>query len=691
MERKVTYLASEIRIQEYYESFFKLKHNIPVTIQIHDTNFLLKTSVRLDEYVLQFAENMQFYYDEILVLTYTVDKKCNVYQKVASSDLFINMSTYDKKIELEYLLTAYENTVELFNVNNNPKFTYFDDAFIVHFDDAVDRMKSVLQLCELYKTVYLVRAAPYRNDARFADFVNVCVYSNYCDQYQYLTNRWHSFTFGSIGLAISNLILLKFCLKNGIEKFMIHEDDVVFLKDFCHVVQDIASHVPPDSDILYWGIMQGKNEKLTEKNQFWYHRNVSSWGTHAYSIQNKVALERLISTYSQFYTCIDCYKFEDLKCYVSKASVFIQDEHTYHISNIKMSRIHNDKDAEKPNHWGYQMSKYEATKWYDCVIYNKKDYSATVVTGLWQQFTDSIDQLFNNDLNSDNCLVGKTLVFFDFVDREFGWDQYKMEKLHPRGVPWRWAGIVHHPLHLKKWEKHLSVSYYMTTPYSKKCLKLCQFLIVLSSSLRDEITSSGILAEFNIPIHVMYHIAPAPSSTFTFDINAVKYLTFIGWSFRNFTSFIGIYNKSFKRKILHGTQESSQFNRFMRIYKEDNIHGKDVSDIEICEYMTYAEYIQTIRQSILFVDFDGVSANNAIVEAIAHHIPIILPDMTATRFYLGDEYPLYFTDPNEIDSMLEDKTRICQAHMFLVSMSKLKFTKSYNIALLSKLMDSYVI
>jgi hypothetical protein len=148
---------------------------------------------------------------------------------------------------------------------------------------------------------------------------------------------------------------------------------------------------------------------------------------------------------------------------------------------------------------------------------------------------------------------------------------------------------------------------------------------------------------------------PTPNLAFIF--NKPKYLTFVGWSFRNYTLFLNL-KCSLQKIILPGTVDVEQNERFNKILNIHNKNNVDVSNIEIKQNNTYEDFINILANSICFIDFDGVSANNSIVECIKYNIPMLVPNLEATRFYLGENYPLYFNDEKDINNKINDMIRI---------------------------------
>ena len=66
--------------------------------------------------------------------------------------------------------------------------------------------------------------------------------------------------------------------------------------------------------------------------------------------------------------------------------------------------------------------------------------------------------------------------------------------------------------------------------------------------------------------------------------------------------------------------------------------------------------------------FDA-AANNTILECIIRNTPIIVNKLPPIIDYLGEDYPLYFKDLDEIPNLLTNK-KILAAHNYLTKMEK---------------------
>ena len=324
------------------------------------------------------------------------------------------------------------------------------------------------------------------------------------------------------------------------------------------------------------------------------------------------------------------------------------------------------------------------------VIFNNlyKDSNST-----WDIFVNALSNHMDNNLTINyefNNINKNTIVFFDFIDREFGWDYWKTKKKYPNGLPFNWGGIIHHPFKLLQpyYHKTFSVSNYLNFPYVKECLKTCKFLIVLSDQLKNEINNSQLLKDYDIQIYVIYHIMPIPEiKTEVFDLTSIKYLTFSGWSFRNYSLFVKINTNSLQKIILPGAKDG-QYERFLNVL---NIHSnnKNINDITIQKFSSYDNFLYIIKNSIMFIDFDGISANNTILECIKYNIPIIVRNLEATRFYLGSNYPLYYDNEEDINNIFNNIYKIEEAYNYLKNLNKSKFTLPYNIFSTLEIIEKY--
>jgi len=686
-ETKIIYNCDNNLITTYYEKNVKIKKNNckNLYINIIDCNYYLIPNKEID----LFYENNKNYiclYDNKIVLVAFYDIN-NTFEIINNNELFLNYNNYDLQSNLEKILNKYENNISLLKHNDNPIISDIENSFIIHINGNEERLKYIIKN-NYIKRLYLVDAIIYKNDLLVQKFASNLLYRNFYNKEFYENNKYNSYTTGAICLTLTNLIILKYCIKNNIENLIIFEDDLVPHKN----LQDIQlyfNNKPPDSNLIYLSIKQDFREKLNYYNDYFYYRNKYSWSTLSYCVLGLESIKTLIEYYSTFLLPIDCYTFNELKCYISSKNFFIDDENI--MSNIKSVEA-NKKEVN--NIWNYNFDNYDFNSVsYNFVLFNYKNNGNNIET--WKNFAYNLYTNSNKELyiNYENSSINEnTIVFFDFVDREFGWDYWMFEKKYKDGVPFKWGGIIHHPFELQSyWGNNIAVNKYLNIEHVRKSLKNCKFLIVLSDALKDEIIESKIIEEFSIPIYTIYHITPL----FNFNFNISNYylkenLLFLGWSFRNVNLFYRI-NTKLKKIMLPGLCNKEQKDRFNKImYKQTDGYNENNTDVTIHDYLSSCEFLNILSSSVVFLDFDGVSANNSVVECIKFNIPLIIRKCKAVIFYLGENYPMYYENENDINSIMNNlDIKIKETICYLERLDKNKFLLTPNIINVLNIIQSH--
>ncbi len=356
--------------------------------------------------------------------------------------------------------------------------------------------------------------------------------------------------------------------------------------------------------------------------------------------------------------------------------------------NIIMSKYNNNQ--EKVDHHSFVIFNYKTPYKYNTwtnFVNDLHAYSHRLISLNYQT------PYYNNeDLQKNNILV-----FFDFIDREFGWNSSKMESIYPEGVPFNWGGIIHHPLELDEdWGPNSSLKNYITpSSYIQKCFTKCKFLIVLSESLKKSIIESNILGNFNIPIYVIYHILPSYQINHLHltppNVDSIKHLLFLGWSFRNYSLFYKINAFHLKKIILLGVTNNEQKSRISKNIRRQLYPLLPLKEnVEIINYLPEEKFLRILFKSIVFLDFDGVSANNSVVECIKYNIPLLIRKCEATIFYLGKDYPLYFDNEDDIIMKMNNYSEsILSAIYYLENMDKTHLTTTKNIIEILNIIDTH--
>lgn len=124
----------------------------------------------------------------------------------------------------------------------------------------------------------------------------------------------------------------------------------------------------------------------------------------------------------------------------------------------------------------------------------------------------------------------------------------------------------------------------------------------------------------------------------------------------------------------------------------NEMKGKNVelNDVDIVYLENYYEYDRLLEKNIVLIHVMDANANNAVLECIFKNVPFIINKHPSVVEYLGDKYPLYFNDVNEIEKLLSNDA-IQKAHIYLTNMDKSIFDINYFVNDMLTKMMKYVV
>lgn len=676
---RVEFICENVRVKNYYSENIKLKPSCSCKIHILNYDYPLFINADISKYINN-EENVALYYNDVLVLLIIVDN-CKPFMRVKDNFLFLDFKNYNFEVEKKTIVNKYVNLnlILLNEPKNNSIINFTDYGFIIHNDEIDFNLKYFYNLCRLnlFKKLYYVELISYETDEDVYKLCNYLLYRNYFINELYNDNLWDSYTMPSISLALSNLLVLNYCKNNNINNYFIFEDNIITNTNILDI-NNYYKNAPVDSDLIFFGIKQDFRDELIYVKDYFYYKNKYSWGAFSYYVNNMKTTEILIDYYYSFKKCIDCYQISDIKTLISAKNFFIQDDF-------------DQKNYIDKNIWKYNWNDFQLIGLpKNFVVFdNIFDSSKT-----WKLFVNNLKNFENKNehINYNSHMVSKdTLVFFDFIDHYFGWNCNVTKKVWPNKFPYKWGGIIHHPIKLESfWGENISIESYFTNNYNYiyNSFENCKFLIFLNYETMLDFRSLEIIKKFpEIKLYVIYHIYPFFNPVSNKNLN-FKYLTFLGWSFRNFKLFHEIKCDHLKKIHLPGVTCDEQKERLDNIIK---IHTNQNFDNLITTFynLTTEEFMDIISFSIIFLDFDGVSANNSVLECIKYNIPLLVRRCREVEYYLGHEYPMYFNDINDINNILDNiDSFIKNAIEYLKNMNKTKFSLTYNVANVLEIINS---
>lgn len=311
-----------------------------------------------------------------------------------------------------------------------------------------------------------------------------------------------------------------------------------------------------------------------------------------------------------------------------------------------------------------------------------------------------------------------------YIDLSFLWGKrcLKSKGIIPYTSPW--IGFVHHCPN-EEYTEHNTVKL-IQDPDFQRSLVSCKGIICLSTYLAEWFR--GKLGD-RVPIHVIKHPTIIPDIKFNkhnFLSNPCKKLINVGAWYRNPFSIHRIDPNIFTKCSLTGKEMSNYFcpdelyftmkdvrenkasNKWVYYMFEYintlNLHDIDDTvvmnindtvvrniddsqglDKKLClalikhlqdirasvtllEYLTDDEYDKIFSENVVFLHLIDASAANTVIECIVRNTPIVINRLPATVEYLGESYPLFYDDIDDIKELLTIDN-IIQAHEYLRAMN----------------------
>lgn len=206
-----------------------------------------------------------------------------------------------------------------------------------------------------------------------------------------------------------------------------------------------------------------------------------------------------------------------------------------------------------------------------------------------------------------------------------------------------WIGFFHRPP--TKIVEKLTKSYVF-----QNNLKYCKGLYTFSKYTSSFLNNLNVLSE-NL-------IHPIKSSKHPFIMNKDYSIISIGFWMRKFEIFEKI--KSNRNKFI--------LNSNIQEYK---------TNIPILDHLPKKEYEILLSKNVVFLELKDSSANNTILECIIRNTPIIINRLPAVEEYLGKEYPLFYSNAEEAEELVNNIEKIKQSHEYLKNIDKNVFSYQY--------------
>jgi hypothetical protein len=248
-----------------------------------------------------------------------------------------------------------------------------------------------------------------------------------------------------------------------------------------------------------------------------------------------------------------------------------------------------------------------------------------------------------------------------------------------------WIGILHYPefpkeMNYNSLEELVQI---VKSPHFKKSIEFCVGIISLSDHLKTYIQKIFSELKYDIPIKTILH--PTDFNCVKFDINEFKLnktksIIQLGFWLRDMKTIYQIKTTKYKKIWLPGGKYWKEM--FQLIYPNYQKYLDDPSVI-IPGFLTNSEYDHILSKNICLLNVFNSSANNTVLECIVRNTPLLVNRNPAIIEYLGIDYPLYFSDINDLNKLINSKKFIhllIKTVNYLKNLDKRKFHIDYFIA-----------
>lgn len=326
-----------------------------------------------------------------------------------------------------------------------------------------------------------------------------------------------------------------------------------------------------------------------------------------------------------------------------KTTRFIDDETFYNL--FKKSNL--NRSSENSNEWGVSNIKLGKSKYGKLKIDNQVQFSYH--QGGWGEVLKSLKKVNSDDGIRFEC----------FLEKNFCWRGSKGEVISEK-----WSGILHNPLNTPKWylDKTGNTSIFESSNFINS-LKNCLGLYVFSDYEKE--LSQMKLKNINpdVKVETLRHtIVECDEKWSIGDFKSNKRILHIGWWLRDIESFYSLKTEIPKIRIKLNYKIELQINKLFNL--------KNVDVVEIDGLDTY-EYDSYLSNSVVFINLIDSVINNTVLECIERGTPILINRNKSIEEYIGKDYPLFYDDINNIDSLLTDENLLL-ASQYLIGIKKPK-------------------
>lgn len=261
----------------------------------------------------------------------------------------------------------------------------------------------------------------------------------------------------------------------------------------------------------------------------------------------------------------------------------------------------------------------------------------------------------------------KTIVN-GFIDKTFIWPTTSTASVFSSND---WVGFLHNPPYVPNCfiaQRDGCTDALLHSEAFRDAKHRCVGLFVLSPTHADYLS----VVAPELRVNCVHHPTFIPDVKFNYQSflrNPVKKLVSIGWWLRRQHTFYRLKAEPYQKWRLGRIGYDTTLDKVLQ--EEQWLHG-DLTDaqrqsVTIHDALSNEEYDQLLSQNIVFIDLYDATANNAIIECIARGTPVLVNPLPGVKYYLGKDYPLYFSSLEEAENKLNNFQLLKDTHDYLMT------------------------
>ena len=258
-----------------------------------------------------------------------------------------------------------------------------------------------------------------------------------------------------------------------------------------------------------------------------------------------------------------------------------------------------------------------------------------------------------------------------------------------------WIGFIHYPEFVPEmnYTSFEALPNILKSNTFKESLPQCKCIITLSEHSKKYLLEQLEIYNYKVPVEVLFHPTDFTCLVFSLDkynLNLEKKIIQVGFWMRKLNTIYKLNTNKYKKYWLPGGKYWKD--TFNKTYKDDAIKYLSDTSVNICMFLSNENYDELLSENIVLLDVFNSSANNTVLECIARNTPLITVKHPAIVEYLGEDYPLYFSNVEDLNNIINSNdfdNMINKAYNYLKKMDKTIFTLQYFCESFDKIVKKY--